>query len=59
MELRTPSLFLEVARRFPDRCAEALPHRPLLHYAEVFDKPALRRELAAEEQREREADLAI
>ncbi len=57
-ELRTPSLLLEVARRFPQPCAEALPHRPLLHTAVMSDESALRRELAAEEQREREADRA-
>ena len=56
MELRTPSLLLEVAWRFPQRWAEALPHRPLLHYAEASDEPALRKELAAKEQRECEAE---
>jgi hypothetical protein len=55
-ELRTPTLLIEAAERFPVHCQQASQNRPLLRLANPTEEAALATALRAEEQREREAD---
>jgi len=57
-ELRTPSLLIEVARRFEDECRLASADRPLLSPAAAAKDADLADALAAEERAERVADAA-
>jgi len=56
LELRTPELLLELARRHPALCRRLAPKRGLLAYARLSDSPGLERGLREEEDRERQAD---
>jgi hypothetical protein len=56
LELRTPSLLLEVARSHPRLCAELSDSRPLLRLAAPANEAALSRALEEEEHRERHSD---
>lgn len=55
-ELRTPQLLNELAARNPELTARLQPGRPLLKQAAQGDVQAVKAGLAAEEEREREAD---
>ena len=55
-ELRTPQLLLDAAQRFPDRCQQIAPSRPLLEFALSGDLAAIAVALREEEDRERAAD---
>ncbi len=55
-ELRTPSLLIEVAGRFPAECVHAASRRPLLVHAEAGRAEALTAALDEEEAAERAAD---
>ncbi|HUE72173.1 MAG TPA: hypothetical protein VMP01_14915 [Pirellulaceae bacterium] len=55
-ELRTPSLLIELAAKFPPDCKRIALDRPLLNLAAASDPQSLRVELVEEENREREAD---
>lgn len=55
-ELRTPSLLIEVAARFPEECGRAAAERDLLAFARAGDEPALQAALQDEQNRERDAD---
>jgi len=57
-ELRTPELLAAVAREHRASAEALIPSRPLLQAALAADVSALRHQLTAEEQREREADAA-
>ncbi len=56
LELRSPELLMELARRHPDACQRAARRRALLRHAARNDEPALEAALREEESREREAD---
>ncbi len=56
LEMRTPSLLFEVARRFAAACNDLLPRRGLLATAQTGDEAALQAALREEEEHEREAD---
>ena len=56
LELRTPELLLELARRRPALCRRLTPMRPLLACAQLHDTWGLERRLREEEDRERQAD---
>ena len=56
LELRTPELLLELARRHPAICRRLTPRRPLLACARLGDSSGLERDLRDEEDRERQAD---
>ncbi len=56
LELRSPELLIEVARRHRRACERAARQRPLLRHAERGDRMALEAALHEEETREREAD---
>jgi len=58
LECRTPPILIDLARRFPQQAAPLHTRRPLLAAAAAGDQPALSADLAAEEQRERDADRA-
>jgi hypothetical protein len=55
-ELRTPTLILEVVRRYPRLSRRAVLERPLLGYAARGRKDALERALTKEEAAERQRD---
>jgi len=55
-ELRTPTLLIESARRFPAAAREVTAERPLLEAATARDEAGLEAALAAEEARERALD---
>jgi hypothetical protein len=55
-ELRTPSLLLEVAARWPDETRQQISHRSLLEHALARDEASLESALSAEEQAERLRD---
>ncbi len=55
-ELRTASLLVEIARRYPVRCRETLRSRPLLSYAVQGRSDDLEEALLAEESAERKQD---
>lgn len=57
-ELRTPTLLIEAAHRFPTAAREITAERPLLGHASARDEPSLEAALAAEETRERTLDRA-
>ena len=56
LELRTPELLVELARRFPTLCRRCVSARPLLTPAALGDLRQLEQELAAEESAERARD---
>jgi len=56
LELRSPDLLVEAARRFPAPCKRMVRQRPLLEYAMRGDAECLETALQEEEAREREAD---
>ena len=56
LELRTPELLLELARRHPALCRRLTPKRPLLACARLHDTSGLESGLREEEDRERQAD---
>ncbi len=56
-ELRTPSLLVETARRFPDACDRIAADRPLLELAAAGTEAELRAAIKLEEQAERDADV--
>ena len=56
LELRSPELLIEVARRHRKACNRATRQRPLLRYAARGEQMALEAALHEEEAREREAD---
>ncbi len=56
MELRTPALLIEVARRHPRLCRRLAPARPLLEHASADEPIDLERALIAEETAERRRD---
>jgi len=56
LELRTPELLIEAARRHRDSCERLIRKRPLLLHAMQGDEPGLEAALREEEAREREAD---
>jgi hypothetical protein len=56
LELRTPELLLELARRHPALCRRLTPKRPLLTCARLADISGLEPGLRDEEDRERQAD---
>jgi hypothetical protein len=58
LELRTPELLVELARRQPALCQRLTPKRPLLAYAWPTDVSELERGLRDEETCERQADRA-
>ncbi len=58
LELRTPELLLELARRRPALCRRLGSRRPLLAWALVADGSGLEHGLRDEENRERQADRA-
>jgi hypothetical protein len=58
LELRTPELLLELARRRPALCRRLTPRRPLLACARLADRSGLKRGLRNEENHERQADRA-
>lgn len=49
-ELRTPSLLVDVAQRFPDKCRRLAPSRELLRWAEDGSEPDVRSALVDEQQ---------
>ena len=55
-ELRTPSLLIETAIRWPAAARDILPVRPLLRHAVAHDEPALLAAVEEEERRERAMD---
>lgn len=55
-ELRTPSLLIELAGRFPSECARHVPERGLLTLAQAANIEGLRTAVKEEELREREED---
>ncbi len=55
-ELRTASLIVDVARRYPELCRRALRERPLLAHAALGRAEALERALVDEEAVERDND---
>ncbi|HEX7450046.1 MAG TPA: hypothetical protein VF306_20970 [Pirellulales bacterium] len=57
-EMRTASLLIALAERFPDRCGAALSERSLLLIAQTGDEVALEAALRDEEAAERAADRA-
>lgn len=57
-ELRSAGPLMDIARRFSDECADAIGSRALLASVLDGDLAAVEVALAAEEQREREADRA-
>jgi hypothetical protein len=59
LELRTPELLLELARRHSGLCQRLTPKRPLLASARLADCPGLERGLRDEEDHERQADRAF
>jgi hypothetical protein len=56
LELRTPELLLELARRHPALCRRLTPKRPLLACARLADNSGLEHGLHDEEKLERQAD---
>jgi len=58
LELRTPWMLEEVARRFPGPTGELVESRPLLAFAAAGDREKLEAGLQEEEKRERDADRA-
>jgi hypothetical protein len=56
LELRTPELLLELARRHPALCRRLTSKRPLLACARLGNNSGLERGLRDEEDRERQAD---
>ena len=56
-ELRTPELLVEAARRWPEARARLETRRPLLRLARLGRQARLAEALAAEEKRERRADV--
>ena len=56
LEMRTPTLLIEVAQRFPAEIHPLSSHRPLLRLAAAADESAVREAMRSEEQAEREAD---
>jgi hypothetical protein len=58
LELRTPELLLELARRHPALCRRLTPKRPLLACAPLGDSSGLEHGLRDEEERERQEDRA-
>ena len=56
-ELRTPELLVEAAERWPAACARLKQRRPLLCMARPGQQSRLADALAAEERRERQADV--
>ncbi|MBW3596436.1 MAG: hypothetical protein KY475_04075 [Planctomycetes bacterium] len=55
-ELRTPTLLIEAAERFSAEAQAVAADRPAVAMALAKDEAAVREELSAEEEREREAD---
>ena len=55
-ELRTPSLLIEAAARWPDETRQQISTRPLLEHALARDEATLETALSAEEQAERLRD---
>lgn len=55
-ETRTPSLLIEICRRWPELAESLKQERPLLRFASAGDERALEDELFAEERIEREKD---
>ena len=55
-ESRTPAVLIEMAKRFPQHCAEELKSRPLLKFAQLADQSKLQQELDEEQAGIREAD---
>ncbi len=58
LELRSPTLLLELARRFPKACRRFISRRPLLEYASKSHAAKLESAIAEEEKRVREEDHA-
>jgi len=58
LECRTPGILIDLVRRFPQQASALHTRRPLLPAAAAGDQLALSADLAAEEQRERDADRA-
>jgi hypothetical protein len=55
-ELRTPTLLIEAATRWPDETRQQISTRPLLEHALTRDESSLESALSAEEQEERLRD---
>ena len=58
LELRTPELLLELARRRPELCRGLTPERPLLACAQLRNVTGVESGLRNEEDLERQADRA-
>jgi hypothetical protein len=56
MELRTPSLLVELAKEHSDHCRAMTSNRPLLALADAADDKGLRHALLDEQLREQELD---